>query len=82
MACGTPVITANVSAMPEVIGDAGILVEPNNYQLMADAVNNLQHNSVFRKQLIEKGLNRVKRFTWESTSEQIAQVYEGLLENK
>ena len=82
MACGTPVITANVSAMPEVVGDAGILVEPNNYQSMADAVSNLQQDSIFREQLIEKGLNRVKQFTWESTSEQIAKIYEGLVEKQ
>lgn len=80
MACGTPVITANVSAMPEVVGDAGILVEPLDYQSMADAVVNVQKDSIFRQQLIEKALTRVKQFTWESTSEKIAQVYEGLME--
>lgn len=79
MACGTPVITANVSAMPEVVGDAGILVEPLDYQSMADAVVNIQKDSSFRQQLIEKALTRVKQFTWESTSEKIAQVYEELL---
>ncbi len=82
MACGTPVITANVSAMPEVVGDAGILVEPLDYQSMADAAINIQDNSTFRQQLIEKGLTRVKQFTWESTSEQIAQIYEELLKDK
>ena len=68
--------------MPEVVGDAGILVEPLDYQSIADAAINIQNNSSFRQQLIEKGLTRVKQFTWESTSEQIAQIYEGLLENK
>lgn len=82
MACGTPVITANVSAMPEVVGDAGILVEPLDYQSMADAAINIQKDSTFRQQLIEKALTRVKQFTWESTSEQIAKIYEELLKNK
>ncbi|MEM7712000.1 MAG: glycosyltransferase family 1 protein [Cyanobacteria bacterium P01_A01_bin.68] len=82
MACGTPVITANVSAMPEVVGDAGILVEPLDYQSIADAAINIQKDSTFRRQLIAKALTRVKQFTWESTSEEIAQVYEELLENK
>jgi len=82
MACGTPVITSKVSAMPEVVGDAGILVEPLDYQSIADAAINIQNNSSFRQQLIEKALTRVKQFTWESTSEQIAKIYEGLLENK
>ncbi|BAY87278.1 group 1 glycosyl transferase [Calothrix parasitica NIES-267] len=80
MACGTPVITSNVSAMPEVVGDAGILVEPNDYQSMANAVIHLQKDSTFRQILIEKALTRVKQFTWESTSEKIAQIYEELME--
>ena len=82
MSCGTPVITSNVSAMPEVVGDAGILVEPNDYQSIADAAINIQNNSIFRQKLIEKGLIRVKQFTWESTSEKIAKIYEFLLENR
>ena len=80
MACGTPVITSNVSAMPEVVGDAGVLVEPSDYRSIANAAINLQKDSTYRQQLIEKGLTRVKKFTWENSAEQIAQIYERLME--
>jgi glycosyltransferase involved in cell wall biosynthesis len=60
MACGTPVITSNVSAMPEVAGDAGVLVDPTNYQAIADAVCHLHKNPVYYQELVEKGLARVK----------------------
>jgi glycosyltransferase involved in cell wall biosynthesis len=76
MACGTPVITSNVSAMPEVAGDAGILIDPNNDVAIADAVLHLVNNRAYRQELINKGLARTKQFTWENTAEQIAQVYE------
>ncbi len=80
MACGTPVITSNVSAMPEVAGDAGILVEPTNSQEIADAVEKLYKDAAYRQKLVEKGLARVKSFTWEKSAEQIAQIYEQLLQ--
>jgi glycosyltransferase involved in cell wall biosynthesis len=79
MACGIPVITSNVSAMPEVVGDAGILVEPTDYQAIADAVCRLQNDLVYKQNLIDKGLARAKQFTWEATAEQIAQVYERVI---
>jgi glycosyltransferase involved in cell wall biosynthesis len=82
MACGTPVITSKVSAMPEVVGDAGVLVDPNNPQAIADAVCELQANSNYRQSLIIKGLARAKDFTWENTAEKIARVYEKLITKK
>jgi len=82
MACGTPVITSNMSAMPEVAGDAGILVEPTDVQAIADAVHHLLNNPADRKTLIEKGIKRAKAFTWEATAEQIAKVYEGFTKSQ
>ena len=79
MACGTPVITSKVSAMPEVVGDAGVLVDPNNSQAIANAVCELQANLGYRQELITKGLARAKQFTWENTAENIAKVYENLI---
>jgi glycosyltransferase involved in cell wall biosynthesis len=80
MACKTPVITSNVSAMPEVVGDAGVLVDPNNAEEIAQAVCHLYNDSIYYQKLAEKGLSRVKSFTWEKTAEQIAQKYEELLQ--
>jgi glycosyltransferase involved in cell wall biosynthesis len=79
MACGTPVITSNVSAMPEVAGDAGVLIEPTNPQAIADAVEHLYQDSAYRQSLINQGLERAKSFTWEATAENIARLYEKLV---
>jgi glycosyltransferase involved in cell wall biosynthesis len=76
MACGTPVITSNTSAMPEVAGDAGILVDPHREDAISTTVLYLLNNRTYRQELISKGLARARQFTWENTAEQIAQVYE------
>jgi glycosyltransferase involved in cell wall biosynthesis len=80
MACGIPVITSNVSAMPEVVGDAGILVNPKDFQAIADAVCRLYTDPTYYQELVKKGLARVKLFTWKKTAERIAEIYENLLE--
>ncbi len=80
MACGTPVITSNVSAMPEVAGDAGILVDPLDAHAIADAVDRLHKDPVYYQQLVKRGLERVKAFTWEQTAAKVAEVYEYVLE--
>jgi glycosyltransferase involved in cell wall biosynthesis len=79
MACGTPVITGNVSAMPEVVGDAGVLVDPLNVEAIAAAVLHLRRDEAYRELLRQKGLERVKRFTWEGVAEQVARIYEALV---
>jgi glycosyltransferase involved in cell wall biosynthesis len=79
MACGTPVISANVSSLPEVAGDAAILVDPLDVQAIADAVCSLQSDSMLRQSYIEKGLARTKQFSWRSSTEQVVQVYESLV---
>ncbi|MBT9314738.1 glycosyltransferase family 4 protein [Leptothoe spongobia] len=78
MATGTPVITSNVSAMPEVAGDAAILVNPSQADEIASAVQTLYHDSNYRNTLIERGLKRAQQFTWQATAEKVAQVYESL----
>jgi glycosyltransferase involved in cell wall biosynthesis len=76
MACGTPVITSNVSSMPEVIGDSGIAIDPNSPNAIADAITQLYRDPEFYTNLAKKGLARAKSFTWQNTAEQIAQIYE------
>lgn len=76
MACGTPVITSNTTSLPEVAGDAAILVDPNDIKAMVTGVSRLTKESDFRQRLIEAGLLRVKTFTWNNTAKQIANVYE------
>lgn len=76
MACGTPVITSNVSSLPEVAGDASILVEPTNLQAIEEAVVRIRKDPIFCNGLIERGLERAKSFTWEAVAKQISLVYE------
>ena len=79
MACGTPVISANVSSLPEVAGDAAILVNPLDVQAIADAVCALQSDEKLRQSYIAKGLARAKQFSWRSSTEQVVQVYDSLV---
>lgn len=79
MACGTPVITSDTSAMPEVVGDAGMLVAHNDIGAIADAVIRLHTDASHRQSMIDKGLQRAKTFTWQNAAEQVAGIYEKLL---
>jgi glycosyltransferase involved in cell wall biosynthesis len=67
MACGTPVITSNISSIPEVAGDAAILINPYNPAEITAAMQAIIHDSELRKQLSEKGLKRANQFSWEKT---------------
>ncbi|WP_309739448.1 MULTISPECIES: glycosyltransferase family 1 protein [unclassified Chamaesiphon] len=82
MACGTPAITSNASAMPEVVGDAGVLVAPTSADEIAAAAIRLYHEPQFYQELVDRGLERVKAFTWERNAECVAQVYERTIANK
>lgn len=82
MASGTPVITANMSAMPEVAGDAAILVDPLSVEEIVQAVCDLHDHPEKRRMLVRKGLDRAQSFTWEKTAEQVARVYEKVLDKK
>jgi len=82
MACATPVITSNVSSLPEVVDNAAILVDPFNVEAIIEAVYQIKQDPIYRNQLIKKGLLRAKFFSWEKTAEQVAQVYENLVLQK
>ncbi|MEC4815282.1 MAG: glycosyltransferase family 1 protein [Scytonema sp. PMC 1069.18] len=79
MACGTAVITSNVTSLPEVAGDAAILVEPMDVDAIVKAVLCLKNDADFYQRLINQGLTRAKLFTWEKTAEQVASIYETLV---
>ncbi|MEL7407582.1 MAG: glycosyltransferase, partial [Cyanobacteria bacterium J06558_2] len=84
MSCGTPTITSNVSALPEVAGDAAILVDPNDVSAITQAVLQITQDAALRQILFDKGLARVKQFSWKETAKQTAAVYEQVakLKNK
>lgn len=75
MACGVPVITSNVSSLPEVAGDAAILVDPHDPHAIADAVARVQADPAEAKRLREAGLARAAKFTWEACAQATLAVY-------
>lgn len=75
MACGTPVIGSNVSSLPEVIGDAGVQVDPRNVPALAEAMLRLAADGELRQQLSRRGLERAASFTWREAASKTVDVY-------
>lgn len=67
MACGTPVVTSNVTAMPETAGEATLLVDPSSVRQIACAIQQVVSENSLREQLREKGLARARQFSWAGT---------------
>ena len=76
MACGTPVIAANTSSLPEVVGDAGLLVSPDDPQELAAAIQRVLTEPGLATTLRERGLARARQFTWERTARETMTVYQ------
>jgi glycosyltransferase involved in cell wall biosynthesis len=76
MACGTPVITSNASSLPEVVGDAGLLVEPTNAEELAQAMQRVLRDDDLRDSLRRKGLERAKMFSWQRAARETARAYD------
>jgi glycosyltransferase involved in cell wall biosynthesis len=75
MKVGTPVITSNLTAMPEVAGEAAILVDPYNIEEMVSVMSKLLQNNKLCEELGERGLKRAGHYSWERTSEQYLGLY-------
>jgi glycosyltransferase involved in cell wall biosynthesis len=78
MACGTPVVTSNVSSLVEVAGDATLLVDPLSVEQIADSLVRLLTDDDERAALIERGLRRAASFTWDRAAVQLRALYERL----
>ena len=65
MKCGTPVLTSDATSMPEVADNAAYFVNPNEPDSIKQGMHKLYRDEVFRAQLIEKGYERVKKFSWQ-----------------
>jgi len=76
MKCGAPVITGNRTSLPEVVGDAGLLVDPFDVDALGAAINRLISDSELRAELTTKGLERAKLFDWRETARQTLAVYQ------
>jgi glycosyltransferase involved in cell wall biosynthesis len=69
MACGTPVVTSNVTALPEVVGDAAIQVDPTDPRSIAKGIQQLLDDPYLADELARRGLSRVRELTWERTAQ-------------
>lgn len=77
-----PVVSSNVSSMPEVLGDAALLVDPFKVQEISEAMEILITNQDLRQKYIQKGRERAKIFTWEKTALEYIKIFKELNENK
>ncbi len=76
MACGTPVVTSRLSSLPEVVGDAAVLVDPYSVEAIADGLVRVLGDEALRATLIERGHARVNHFSWERS---VAAIHEGYM---
>jgi glycosyltransferase involved in cell wall biosynthesis len=76
MACGTPTIVSNTSSLPEVVGDAALLVDPNEWEEIAIALHRLLTDDELHSELREKGLQRAATFSWKRAAVETLEVYE------
>jgi glycosyltransferase involved in cell wall biosynthesis len=76
MGCGCPVVTSHEFSMPEVTGDAAVLVDPYSIDDITSGLKRVLIDLALRKELREKGLKRVQRFTWEKSAEEHWNIYE------
>lgn len=78
MACGAPVITSNSSSVPEVVGDAAVMVDPTSVKEIASAMRRVLSDSALRKDLSIRGLERATLFSWQKAARETLAVYRSL----
>lgn len=78
MAAGVPIVTSNISSMPEVLGDAGILVNPYSLEEIVKAIEKYDTNEELRKESVEKGYIQCQKFTWENSVKKLEKIYKEL----
>jgi glycosyltransferase involved in cell wall biosynthesis len=76
MACGTPVVCSSVSSLPEVVGNAAEIVNPENVFDIARGMREVLLDRTRRSQLVERGFEQARRFSWERTAQQVLDAYE------
>jgi glycosyltransferase involved in cell wall biosynthesis len=78
MACGTPVVASNVSSLPEVAGDAALLVDPHDTDALADALARILTDEGLRAELRRRGLQRARQFTWQRAARRTLTILESV----
>jgi glycosyltransferase involved in cell wall biosynthesis len=79
MACGVPVVCSGTSSLPEVVGDAGVLVDPRDVDAIGESLRRVLEDTIFAADLAQKGVQRAAGFTWKRTAEQTIDVYRRVL---
>ena len=82
MACGAPVVCSNVSALPEVVGEAAVTVNPENVFDIARGLREVLLSPDLRRQMVERGFQQVRKFSWERTAHEVHQAYLEIASNK
>ena len=77
-ACGTPVVTSTVSCLPEVAGDAALLVPPTDVEALASALRQTVGDSALRARLIQAGFERARQFSWDKSARELLEIYRRL----
>jgi glycosyltransferase involved in cell wall biosynthesis len=79
MACGTAVVSSNAASLPEVAGDAALMVDPHSVGDLVQAISTLSENENLRQELEAKGQRQAKKFSWEKTARETLDVYQSVL---
>ena len=82
MACGTPLISSNSSSLPEVVGNGGIMVDPYDVDAMAEKIDQVLSDKKKQVELIHKGFQQTKKFSWEKTARETLKIYEEIYHKK
>jgi len=80
MASGTPVITSNVSSLPEVVGQAALMIDPYEPSAIADAMYRVLTDAPLRAELIQLGFARAREFSWERSIKRVREIYEEVMQ--
>ena len=76
MAARVPVVTSNVSSLPEVAGDAAILVDPLNEDEIFEAYKKIRNDSNYREEMILKGYEQAKKYQWKYSAKKLEEIYD------
>jgi len=79
MSCGTPVVASNTSSIPEVVGDAGVLLSPKDVESWVKAILRILRDKPLREKMTTASLKQAKKFSWRKTARQTVEVYEEVL---
>lgn len=82
MACGCPVISSNTSSLPEIVGQAGILLNPSDAAIWAKKIQDIIENNSYRQNLINLGLSQAKKFSWRKCAQQTSEIYKKVYDGR